>query len=198
VPIRWVPFLVLLLLLAGTGNRAVAQTVDLSLEVSIIPSTYVPPGSSATITLTITNRGSTPANNPTVVSGLIPRLQFAVVRVQNSGPCMVAFDDLSGFPPYDLAGLTFPPIPAGGSISCSLGVIATPRAAGSAELDFVARDITPGVINSPLASRFRTLLLIFDVHAVPTTSPFGSLAIAVLCLWFGLRRMQWGARGCSR
>lgn len=159
--------------LLGCSGVAISQTVisDLALDLTYDSAQPLLPGVTSTIAITVTNLGPSTSANPTVVSRAFPSLVFVAFPVPGTSPCRFVVDHLSGAPPAEIVALAYPPIAAGQSVTCMLGLTAGPRGSASYTWQLYAVDITPGNAD-PRSNGLRTVQLNFGsitaVHALST------------------------------
>lgn len=185
----------LLFALLASAN-AHAQQADIALTATLAPGTRLPPGSEATVTLTVRNLGPSALNsNGGFSANAMSDYYFIggageniiVYPVAATVPCIFvseSVDPVPGNAAATTAIVKFPPLAAGQSVTCTVGVVVQAGALGSYDLTFNATPasgsiVDPNASNNGVAFR----LLMTEIAATPVPAfDFGATSILVLLI----------------
>lgn len=173
---------------ASTVCCAQATTnADLSVTAALSTGNRILPGTSGRLILTIHNNGPGPAQATFLVSSfylLGPGESFYLFHAPEEPPCSMYFDDLAPLPgdPVILAAtINHPgPIPAGQSVTCTIGIGAWSDAHGSTQLSFRVFHGSTGFVDPVSSNNAVSLDLEFESPSVPTTTTTGALLLLML------------------
>jgi len=181
--------------------------VDLGVTVVVKPSTHLAPGSTGSVTVTVTNYGPDDATDVVAVSSRFldgPGEQIWLYPTAES-TCGIYYDSADpGNPgqavPYGaLLFFTGTVLPPGASASCTIGISAFSDATGQYALHFyTTNDVTGSVDPNPSNDISPDIILNLSPITVPSLGALGCMLLVLIIVFLGLKNQKMGdsyARG---
>jgi len=177
-----------------------ADVVDLGVTATVKPSTHLPPGSAASVTVTVTNYGPDDATYIAAGSSVFWEGQGEQIQLypteESSKQCDFYYNSIDPAPggpiPYSaLLLFTGKVLPPGTSISCTIGLSVFPDAKGQYALYFVtSNDVVGSVDPNPSNDQSRNILLNLSPITVPTLGTLGCTLLGLIIVFFGLGKLK--------
>lgn len=163
-----------------------AGVADLSIHAAVTRGTFLPPGSQDTITITLRNAGPETTDGIIVLSSFYNRAPIKDIflfRKNGVTACPISFDTFTtpNGAVFEIAGMELPPIAAGASFTCDIGIEAVGQ--GVTQYMLVLQALIPNDTDPNPANNVITLPFSFyGAITIPSLSGLGIVALTCLLL----------------